>query len=67
LIDNIVKYCTTQSDWVLDPFMGRGTTGIVCSSLGRNFTGIDLYQKNVRLSKTNFQVKHSLIKDKAKT
>jgi DNA modification methylase len=67
LVDNIVKYCTNQTDWVLDPFMGRGTTGIVCSSLGRNFTGIDLYQKNVRLSKTNIQIKNSLLKDRANT
>jgi DNA modification methylase len=47
--------------------MGRGTTGIVCSSLGRNFTGIDLYQKNVQLSKANIRVKNSLLKDKVNT
>jgi DNA modification methylase len=27
--------------------MGRGTTGIVSGALRRNFTGIDLYSKNV--------------------
>ncbi|HYT41675.1 MAG TPA: DNA methyltransferase, partial [Methylomirabilota bacterium] len=30
-----------------DPFVGRGTTGIACTSLERNFTGIDLYEENV--------------------
>jgi DNA modification methylase len=65
LVENIVKYCTKQSDWVMDPFMGRGTTGIVCSSLGRNFAGIDLYQKNVLLSKTNIQGKNYSIGDQA--
>jgi DNA modification methylase len=27
---------------VLDPFMGSGTTGIVCAKLGRRFTGIEI-------------------------
>jgi DNA modification methylase len=59
LVKTIVKYCTNENDWVLDPFMGRGTTGIVCSVLGRNFAGIELYQKNVRLSETNIRAKES--------
>lgn len=27
---------------VLDPFMGAGTTGVVCADLGRNYIGIEL-------------------------
>ncbi|MBD0360099.1 MAG: hypothetical protein ICV56_05245, partial [Nitrososphaeraceae archaeon] len=42
----IIKFTTIKGDWVLDPFAGRGTTGIACVSLGRNFTGIDLYNEN---------------------
>jgi hypothetical protein len=34
-------------------FAGRGTTGIVSGLLGRNFTGIDLYQENVTRAKKN--------------
>jgi len=37
----------------LDPFTGRGTTGIVSALLGRNFTGIDLYQENVTKAEKN--------------
>ncbi len=55
LVKIIVNFCTKKGDWVLDPFMGRGTSGIVCSVLERNFTGIELYEKNVHLSESNIE------------
>ncbi|MEM3787025.1 MAG: DNA methyltransferase [Nitrososphaeria archaeon] len=33
---------TKQGDWVLDPFLGSGTTLIECRRLGRNGIGIEL-------------------------
>ena len=42
LIANIIKFSTQRGDWILDPFVGRGTTGMVSALLGRNFLGIDL-------------------------
>jgi DNA modification methylase len=53
LITKIVNFATRKGDWVLDPFAGRGTTGIVSGLLGRNFTGIDLYQENVIRAEKN--------------
>jgi DNA modification methylase len=53
LIAKVVNFATQKGDWVLDPFVGRGTTGIVSSLLGRNFTGIDLYQENVTRAEKN--------------
>jgi site-specific DNA-methyltransferase (adenine-specific) len=49
----IVKFATEKGDYILDPFAGRGTTGIVATSLGRKFIGVDLYKENVEKSSRN--------------
>jgi site-specific DNA-methyltransferase (adenine-specific) len=41
LLNRIISSSSNKGDWVLDPFMGSGTTGIVCSILNRKFVGID--------------------------
>lgn len=53
LVARILKFASQEGDWVLDPFMGRGTTGIVAALTGRNFSGIDLYQENVNTARRN--------------
>ncbi len=53
LVDMVVRFATAKGDLVLDPFAGRGTTGIVATSLGRNFVGIDLYKENVEKASRN--------------
>jgi DNA modification methylase len=53
LIERIISFASENGDWVLDPFMGRGTTGIVCVHMTRNFCGIDLYPENVFKTKEN--------------
>ena len=55
LIARIVKFATKEGDYVLDPFAGRGTSGIVSACLKRGFTGIDLYADNVVKIKRNIQ------------
>jgi len=58
LVSRILEFTTKKEDSVLDPFVGRGTTGIVCAYLGRNFTGIDLYNENVAKAQNN--IRHSM-------
>lgn len=42
LIDRIILACTDPGDWVLDPYMGTGTTGESCIHLDRNFIGYEI-------------------------
>jgi DNA modification methylase len=53
LVARIINFGSKKGDWVLDPFMGRGTTGIVCALTGRNFTGMDLYPENLGKARKN--------------
>ncbi len=41
LLNRIISSSSNKDDWVLDPFVGSGTTGIVCNILNRKFIGID--------------------------
>lgn len=41
LLNRIILASSNEGDFILDPFVGSGTTGIVCSILNRKFNGID--------------------------
>jgi site-specific DNA-methyltransferase (adenine-specific) len=41
LLNRIISSSTQKEDTVLDPFVGSGSTGIICSILNRKFVGID--------------------------
>ncbi len=53
LVKRVLLFATQKGDGVLDPFCGRGTTGIAALSLGRRFFGIDLYAENVEKARKN--------------
>ena len=55
LISKIVDFATERGDWVLDPFAGRGTSGMVSVYKEREFCGIDLYAENVSQANKNIQ------------
>lgn len=55
LVWKIINFTTTEEDWVLDPFVGRGTSGIVSEYKNRKFRGIDLYSDNVAQANKNVQ------------
>ena len=45
-----IKLFTKEGDWVLDPFVGSGTTCEVAQKLRRNSVGIDILPEYVQLS-----------------
>ena len=50
LIERLVLSMSNASDWVLDPFLGTGTTIIAAIRHGRNGAGAELVQKYVDLA-----------------
>lgn len=48
----ILKYSDAH-DWVLDQFVGSGTTAIEAALLKRNFIGIDINEDAIKLSQSN--------------
>jgi len=47
-----IKLFTKQGGWVLDPFVGSGTTVEVAQKLGRNSVGIDILKEYVDISRS---------------
>lgn len=55
LIERIILASTKENDVVLDPFMGSGTTGVVCKQLSRKFIGIEKDSSFIELSKNRIE------------
>lgn len=45
-----------KNDIILDPFCGRGTTLMAAKSTGRNYIGIDISPKYIKLSEGNINI-----------
>ena len=58
LLNRIINSSSNEGDWILDPFIGSGTTGIVCSVLKRKFIGIDNNKEYLDLAIKRFKDKN---------
>ncbi|MGB5847963.1 MAG: DNA methyltransferase [Ignavibacteriaceae bacterium] len=64
--NQFLRRYTKKGEWVLDPFLGSGTTLIECKRLGRNCIGIELNDEVIKLAKDNLLKEKSRSKVKIK-
>lgn len=55
LSDKIVKYYSFVGDYVLDPFLGSGTTLLSCKKLNRNGIGFEIHKEYCDMSKKRLE------------
>ncbi len=62
-----INLFTKKGDWVLDPFMGSGTTCEVAHNLQRNSVGIEILENYSETARDRIpEIEYSLMEEKAK-
>lgn len=56
LMQYLVRLVTPPNGTVLDPFMGSGTTGIACKTLGFDFIGIEMSQEYMTIAQARIEL-----------
>lgn len=62
MIERIVKMSTNPGDWILDPFLGSGTTLVAAKKLNRNSIGFELDKKFEKIIKKRLKQEASKTK-----
>jgi site-specific DNA-methyltransferase (adenine-specific) len=55
LIERLVSACSDPGDWVLDPYLGSGTTAAVCARLDRLHVGIDMNPDAIAITRQRLE------------
>jgi len=61
LMHQLVKLITFDSQTILDPFMGSGSTGLACLKLNRNFVGYELDKGYFKIAETRLKKEENII------
>ena len=51
----MIEYLTSPGDLVLDPFLGSGTTAVVCERLGRRWIGCEINSEYAAMAEKRIQ------------
>lgn len=57
LVQSLILTCSKESDLILDPFLGSGTTAVAAQALGRNFIGIEISSNYVKIARERLRQK----------
>ena len=61
----LIKPCiiasTKENDYILDPFFGSGTVGLMAKHMNRKFIGIELLPEYIELSLNKINIDHSYV------
>jgi len=52
LIEEFIKFFTKEDEWVIDPFLGTGSTLIAAGNTNRNGVGIEINKKYLNISES---------------
>lgn len=55
LMEQLILIHSNEDDWVMDQFMGSGTTGVACINTSRNFIGIEQDEKYFNIAKQRLE------------
>ena len=61
LIEPCILVSTGEGDYVLDPFFGSGTVGVVCAEQNRKYVGIELQPEYVTMAAKRLRAKEENI------
>ncbi|HKJ81183.1 MAG TPA: DNA methyltransferase [Ignavibacteriaceae bacterium] len=62
--NQFLRRYTKKGDWILDTFLGSGTTLIECKRLGRNGIGVELLPKVAKIAEKNITKEENPLKVK---
>jgi DNA modification methylase len=61
LMDRLLLPFTDEDDWIVDPFLGSGTTGVWSLKNNRNFVGIELEQDVFEIAKSRLEDERKIL------
>jgi DNA modification methylase len=66
LIERIIKMASNEGDWILDPFLGSGTTLVACKKTNRNGVGFEIDSKYEKTIEKRLEIGQEALDNKTK-